>query len=93
LPQAIQDTSAIYPQLDDLPPECQAALVSLVYNRGNDLPGKDSMIYIQKYLRNGNLKDIPGEFYAMINIQKALGSRRQREGDLFAKGLARQSQK
>lgn len=29
--------SCIYPELDQLPPDCQAALVSLVDNRGNSL--------------------------------------------------------
>jgi hypothetical protein len=40
LPQAIQDTREIYQQLDDLPPGSQAALVSLIYNRGIDLKGQ-----------------------------------------------------
>jgi GH24 family phage-related lysozyme (muramidase) len=93
LPQTIEDTRSIYPQLDDLPSESQAALVSLVYNRGNSLLHKDTMIAIQQDLRNGNLKDIPRQFYAMQPIQKALAPRRQREGNLFAKGLARQSTK
>ena len=93
LPKTIQDTRAIYPQLDDLPPESQAALVSLVYNRGTNLKKMPTMVKIQEDLQAGNLKKIPEDFYAMINIQKALGPRRQREGDLFAKGLARISQK
>ncbi len=90
LPQAIQDTRRIYQQLDDLPPESQAALVSLVYNRGGSVagPARAQMLNIQEDLANGNLNDVPRQFEGMKNLRRDLSARRQMEADLFAKGLA-----
>jgi hypothetical protein len=100
LPQAIQDTSAIYPQLDDIPSESQAALVSLVYNRGNDLKDKrgylpkGDMRAIQGDLQSGQLTNVPKRFNNMSTMylrigKRALAARRTREGVLFSKGLVR----
>jgi GH24 family phage-related lysozyme (muramidase) len=92
LPQAIQDTRDAYPQLDDLPPESQAALVSLVYNRGNYLGDKPAMKRIQTDLKTGKLEDIPKQFHLMGTVgQELLRPRRLREETLFSKGLARRS--
>jgi GH24 family phage-related lysozyme (muramidase) len=89
LPQAIEATRGIYQQLDDLPPESQAALVSLVYNRGVGLKGKapTQMANIQKDLKSGKLENVSDEFKAMKKLRRDLAARRQMEGDLFAKGL------
>jgi hypothetical protein len=39
LPRFYKDTKAIYPSLDHLPGLCSSILVSIVFNRGNDLSG------------------------------------------------------
>ncbi|MDX9787148.1 MAG: peptidoglycan-binding protein [Desulfobacterales bacterium] len=39
LPRFYADSKAIYPSLDHLPGLCRAVLVSIVFNRGNDLRG------------------------------------------------------
>ncbi len=41
LPDSLQKTRSIYPQVDALEPARRTALVSLVYNRGNRLNDKD----------------------------------------------------
>lgn len=54
LPRFYNETIAIYPYLDSLPKLCSAVLVSIVYNRGNDLKGerRKEMRAIQAILDN-----------------------------------------
>jgi GH24 family phage-related lysozyme (muramidase) len=85
-------TLRIYPQMVDLPGDCAAALVSLVFNRGSSLNGerRREMCNIQALLRTGNLKEIPKQFREMKRLWPTLeGLRRRRvqEGDLFEGGL------
>jgi GH24 family phage-related lysozyme (muramidase) len=76
----------------DLPGDCAAALVSLVFNRGTSLSGdrRREMSNIQALLRTGNLKEIPNQFREMKRLwpqTEGLRSRRIQEADLFEGGL------
>jgi GH24 family phage-related lysozyme (muramidase) len=86
-------TLRIYPQLVDLPDDCAAALVSLVFNRGASLSGerRTEMLEIQRLLRVGELDKIPSQLRAMCRLwpnTKGLRRRREEEADLFEKGYA-----
>jgi hypothetical protein len=92
LPTFYVRTLRIYPQAADLPGDCAAALVSLVFNRGTALSGerRREMCNIQALLRTGNLKEIPKQFREMERLwpnSKGLKRRRNEEGDLFDGGL------
>lgn len=82
----------IYPQMLDLPGDCAAALVSLVFNRGSDLTGdrRREMANIKALLRTGNLKEIPNQFREMTRLwpkTEGLRRRRKEEAQLFESGL------
>jgi len=92
LPAWYMRTLRIYPQMLDLPGDCAAALVSLVFNRGTSLSGerRREMSNIQALLRTGNLKEIPKQFREMERLWpnvKGLRRRRNEEADLFESGL------
>lgn len=85
-------TLRIYPQIEQLPGDCAAALVSLVFNRGPNLSGerRREMLNIQALLRTGNLAEIPKQLREMKRLWpdvKGLRRRRDEEADLFAAGL------
>ena len=85
-------TLRIYPQVDELPGDCAAALVSLVFNRGPNLSGerRREMANIQALLRTGNLPQIPNQFREMKRLWpdvKGLRRRRDEEAELFEAGL------
>jgi hypothetical protein len=91
IPSWYLKTLRIYPQLVDLPDDCAAALVSLVFNRGPSLSGerRSEMIEIQRLLRTGELESIPSQLRAMCRLwpnSKGLRRRREEEADLFEKG-------
>jgi GH24 family phage-related lysozyme (muramidase) len=92
LPAWYMRTLRIYPQMLDLPGDCAAALVSLVFNRGPSLSGerRREMANIQALLRTGNLKEIPKQLREMERLWpnlKGLRRRRNEEADLFESGL------
>lgn len=92
LPTWYMRTLRIYPQMVDLPGDCAAALVSLVFNRGPNLSGdrRREMCNIQALLRAGNLKEIPKQFREMKRLwpkTEGLRRRRDEEADLFESGL------
>jgi len=79
----------IYPQADFLEPEQTAALLSLVFNRGNSLSGprRQEMLEIKVALANNELDKIPDLFREMKRLwpdTRGLRLRRDREADLFA---------
>jgi GH24 family phage-related lysozyme (muramidase) len=89
-----QKTYDIWPEVIDMHPHCQGALLSIVYNRGNSLNGdrRKEMKNIQIYLSNNDSSKIPTEIIAMkrlwnINIEKGLHLRRDEEAKYFKKGL------
>jgi hypothetical protein len=85
-------TLRIYPQMEGLPEDAAAALVSLVFNRGASLTGerRREMCNIQALLKTGNFKEIPNQFREMKRLwpdSKGLRRRREEEADLFESGL------
>ena len=85
-------TLRIYPQLVDLPGDCAAALVSLVFNRGPSLTGdrRREMLRIQELLRVNEPQHIPEQLRAMKRLwpdSKGLRRRRDEEAQLFESGL------
>jgi hypothetical protein len=92
LPTWYLKTLRIYPQAAELPEDCAAALVSLVFNRGTSLTGdrRREMANIQALLKTGNLGEIAKQFREMVRLwpnSKGLRRRREEEADLFAGGL------
>ncbi len=93
MPKYAKDVKRIYPGVEKLPPDAQGALLSLVYNRGPALTGKDDrrkeMKNIVKWVASGNLAKIAGEIRSMkrlwVNANlPGLLKRRDREADLVA---------
>jgi hypothetical protein len=85
-------TLRIYPQVESLPGDCAAALVSLVFNRGASLTGerRSEMARIQELLKAGDHAGIPAQLRAMTRLWptiKGLRRRREEEADLFEAGL------
>lgn len=92
LPRYINETRSAYPQLDLLPDGCRGALVSLVYNRGTDMAGdsRSEMKTIQSCLIENRLARVADEIEAMKRLwpgSRGLRERREREADLWRKGL------
>jgi hypothetical protein len=92
LPTWYLRTLRIYPQAEELPGDCTAALVSLVFNRGAALSGdrRREMVAIQSLLKSGKLKEISSQFRQMTRLwpnSKGLRRRREEEAELFESGL------
>jgi hypothetical protein len=92
LPTWYLRTLRIYPQAGELPGDCAAALVSLVFNRGPSLSGdrRSEMRDIQSALTAGELARVPGLLRAMVRLwpnSRGLRRRRTEEADLFEAGL------
>lgn len=92
LPTWYLRTLRIYPQAEELPGDCTAALVSLVFNRGAALSGdrRREMVAIQSLLKTGKFSEIPNQFRKMTRLwpnSKGLRRRREEEADLFEAGL------
>jgi hypothetical protein len=92
LPTFYLRTLRIYPQAEELPGDCAAALVSLVFNRGAALSGERrlEMANIQALLKTGNFKEIPNQFREMVRLwpnSAGLRRRREEEAELFESGL------
>jgi hypothetical protein len=92
LPTWYLRTLRIYPQAEELPGDCTAALVSLVFNRGAALSGdrRREMVAIQGLLKSGKLSEIPKQFREMVRLwpkSKGLRRRREEEADLFQSGI------
>lgn len=95
VPKHLRATRAIYPSLDDLAPHQRTALLSLVFNRGNDLDGdrRIEMRRIRDLLSNGKLDQVDEQFEAMTHLwdpaeAPGLIRRRQREAQLWRAGFA-----
>ncbi|HSK12311.1 MAG TPA: hypothetical protein VK907_03800 [Phnomibacter sp.] len=92
MPAWAQRTRKIYPGLEQLPPDAQGALVSLVYNRGTSLSNADSrreMRNLVHLIAAGDLQGMAREIRAMkrlwsISVSPGLHKRRDREADLVA---------
>jgi hypothetical protein len=85
-------TLRIWPQVQALPGDCAAALVSIVFNRGPNLSGdrRREMLRIQELLRVNELAQIPDQIRAMKRLwpdTRGLRRRRDEEAELFESGL------
>lgn len=100
LPDYLQRTRSIYPQVDTLEPARRSALVSLVYNRGTRLRDKDpahpdrvEMRAIRDLLAAQRFDDIAEELDKMSRLwdparQAGLVQRRHDEAKLWRSGFA-----
>lgn len=95
MPEHIGNTRKAYPGLDDLPAARRTALISLVFNRGNDLEGdrRREMKRVQELLGAGDVDAIAGQFEAMVRLwdpvkERGVIERRQREAVLWRDGFA-----
>ncbi|MGY0559257.1 calcium-binding protein [Luteimonas sp. A277] len=90
-----QETVNIYPEVINLHPHCQGALLSLVFNRGAGSLRKASRIemgQIQDALRSGAPEEVPGLIRSMKRVWEGrnlggLIKRREREAVLFEEGV------
>jgi sirohydrochlorin ferrochelatase len=99
LPRFLQLTRSIYPRVDALPAARQAALVSLVYNRGTRLDDRNplqeerrEMRAIQALLAAGSLDEVDDQFEEMTRLWDAnrlpgLIQRRRDEAKLWRSGF------
>lgn len=70
LPEYARLTTTTYPGCEQLPADAQAALLSLIYNRGGSLSGdrRREMAAIKPLVANGNLTSIARELRAMKRL-------------------------
>src|SRR5262245_13707414 len=92
LPQFLDKTRSIYPQVDILPRARKTALVSLVYNRGTDLDGdrRREMRKIPDLLAAGDFDSVATQIDAMDRLwppQSGLVKRRHDEARLWRAGF------
>jgi len=89
LPEFSDLTRKTFPGTEELPPDAQAALLSLIYNRGCSLAGsrRIEMASIKEHVRNQNLEAIAQELESMKRLWIGQGldgllKRREREAAL-----------
>ncbi len=94
MPEHIGRTRAIYPVVDLLPPARRTTLISLVFNRGNDLKGerRREMKEIRDLLAAGDVDAIASRFEAMTRLwdpvtECGVIERRRREALLWRRGF------
>ncbi len=95
LPDHIKKTRTAYPSLDTLPAARRSALISLVFNRGNDLKGdrRREMKTIRDLLAaGGDLSPVADQLDAMTRLwnpatEGGLIKRRHREAVLWRSGF------
>lgn len=87
-----------YPEIVDLHPHCQGALLSLVVNRGNSLQSNKNdsrleMKMISEDLIGGQPENVPARLRSMKRLWegkpglRGLLTRRENEAKLFERGL------
>ncbi len=84
-----------FPGFERLPPLCQGALVSLVFNRGTSMRGASrvEMKTIRDMVERGEIRGVPDEIRKMKRLwpnSPGLQRRRDAEAALFERGLAQQ---
>jgi len=95
-----QQAANVFPQLINLHPHCQGAMLSLIYKRGSGLHGKSveeedrrrEMREIKNALEAGSENLVPEKIRDMKRLwegtgQRGLLKRRDQEADLFERGL------
>jgi GH24 family phage-related lysozyme (muramidase) len=89
LPEYVRQTQETFPGVENLPPDAQGALVSLVYNRGTSLTGerRAEMKAIKDLVPTGDLKGIAEQIRSMKRLWVGQGldgllTRRESEAKL-----------
>ena len=96
LPRYAKRTAKAYPGIDDLPPDAQAMLLSLVYNRGAALSGsrRKEMKAIRALVKKQDLDGIADQFVSMKRLWEGKGldgllKRRDKEAAMIRKAKRR----
>ncbi len=97
LPKYARLTRKAYPGVEELPPDAQTMLLSLIYNRGSSMANKSSrreMRAIRALVKNQDLDGIADQFIAMKRLWKNKGlsgilKRRDKEASLIRKARHR----
>ncbi len=94
MPEHVTNTRSIYPSLDGLPPARRSALISLVFNRGNDLggPRRLEMKRIAELLAADQLDPVADQLESMTRLwdpatEGGVIDRRRREATLWRQGF------
>jgi GH24 family phage-related lysozyme (muramidase) len=93
VPEYAKKAKGIYPDVSVLPPDAQAAILSLVYNRGTSFtkPNEESRVEMKnlvQLIKDKNLKGIAAEYRKMMRLwpnpnQRGLLIRREAEAVLI----------
>ncbi len=97
LPHYAKLTRKVYPGIEKLPPDAQAMLLSLIYNRGSSMANRDSrreMRALRALVKKQNLTTIANQFIAMKRLWKNKGlsgllKRRDKEASIIRKARHR----
>jgi GH24 family phage-related lysozyme (muramidase) len=94
LPLHSQRTEEAFPGVDELPPDAQGALVSLVFNRGPGMDGdrRREMRAVRDAVANQDLQEIADQIRAMKRLWEGKGldgllKRRDAEADLVESAI------
>jgi hypothetical protein len=95
MPEHIGNTRTAYPVLNSLPAARRTALISLVFNRGNDLVGerRTEMKRIRELLDAGDRDGVAQQFESMTRLwdperERGVIERRRREATLWTTGFS-----
>jgi GH24 family phage-related lysozyme (muramidase) len=85
---AARRTLEVYPRVDQLPPDAQAMVLSLIYNRGARLTGprRQHMAALKPLIARGDLNAIAGQFELMTQLWPdlpGLCTRRRKEAAMI----------
>ena len=88
VPQFARRTLEVYPRVDKLPPDAQAMVLSLIYNRGTRLTGsrRQHMAALKALIARGDLDAIAGQFELMTELWPdlpGLCTRRRKEAAMI----------
>jgi hypothetical protein len=88
VPQFARRTLDVYPRVDRLPPDAQAMVLSLVYNRGTRLSGsrRQHMAALKPLIARGDLAAMAGQFELMTELWPdvpGLCARRRKEAAMI----------
>ena len=88
VPQFARRTLAVYPRVDELPPDAQAMVLSLIYNRGTRLSGlrRQHMAALKPLIAGGDLDAIAEQFELMTQLWPdlpGLRTRRRKEAAMI----------
>jgi len=88
VPQFARRTLEVYPRVDRLPPDAQAMVLSLIYNRGTRLTGprRQHMAALKPLIARGDLEAIAEQFELMTQLWPdlpGLCTRRRKEAAMI----------